>query len=544
MRAPRGQNLVLLALTMLFLALMVTMTIGLGLRIRQKQELQALADTAAYSNAVMTARTFNNMALINRLEVSYWVAQAADQSLISWGAYGIAMGNATLLAADRLQSSPCLRLNLRARREVSLYRGAVARYLAQELKGPRDSSWEELDRAAGKESLAIQQMVVTLRSELSPVGEGGPGGETLKDRFYQYLQSQQLTRQIVATSQQDDVSIIEDVYNPGRPSAAAVSMREVDCDFGDSANGPMTGEPPKNSGLCLRSTWSQNMLHAAMGSRGHWFLTGRTLIPGTVRRRLDDLAAERDGVSVWQHEKNGSAYWSTHDSHGNSPFIAKEAWGDDHGKVTVSAGGCSSTEDASSYIKSTDLVERSDRHDWEPHRMLVDQLAKTRDDEDHTMGDCTPLCPSVWVRTIGFQPSDDESDAWGQPKVVVALQRDLTQHSFPWELHFTFPFSATGTAGKWDGRGQKLQSGAATGLNISSQTALATGIAYYHRREHWEEFPNLLNPFWRATLAPLDVDAPVKGNTRDVTRSLGGAQHGWQRAAYDVLVGAGFEGLH
>ena len=114
---PRGQNLVLLALTMLFLALMVTMTIGLGLRIRQKHELQNLADTAAYSNAVMTARTFNNMAAINRLEVSYWVAMAADESLISWTGYARAMANGSRTAAANLLSQPCMRLprNARAR---------------------------------------------------------------------------------------------------------------------------------------------------------------------------------------------------------------------------------------------------------------------------------------------------------------------------------------------------------------------------------------------------------------------------------------------
>ncbi|MFZ5445326.1 MAG: hypothetical protein ACOZQL_35375 [Myxococcota bacterium] len=160
------------------------------------------------------------------------------------------------------------------------------------------------------------------------------------------------------------------------------------------------------------------------------------------------------------------------------------------------------------------------------------------------MGDCSPLCPSVWVRTIGFQPNGDEADVWGQPKVVVSLQRDLRRHRFPWELHFEFPFSATGGASRWDGRGRELQSGAARGLDISSQTAMATGIAYYHRREHWEEFPNLLNPFWRATLAPLDVDGAVPGRSRDIPRALGSAQQAWQRSAYDTLVGAGFEGLH
>ncbi|RYZ41137.1 MAG: pilus assembly protein, partial [Myxococcaceae bacterium] len=46
---------------------------------------------------------------------------------------------------------------------------------------------------------------------------------------------------------------------------------------------------------------------------------------------------------------------------------------------------------------------------------------------------------------------------------------------------------------------------------LGIQTALSTGIAYYHRGRslgvsHWSEPPNLLNPYWRATLVPVDTD--------------------------------------
>jgi hypothetical protein len=160
------------------------------------------------------------------------------------------------------------------------------------------------------------------------------------------------------------------------------------------------------------------------------------------------------------------------------------------------------------------------------------------------MGTCTPLCPSVWVRTVGFKPADSESDAWGQPKMVVALERDLSARTFPWELHFKFPFSAVGQAREWDGRGQELHTQTGNGLSIRRQTAISTGIAYYHRRHHWEEFPNLLNPFWRATLAPMDVDSRQPNRAPDLARSLSSPDYKWQRDAYRQLVGAGFEGLH
>ena len=69
---------------------------------------------------------------------------------------------------------------------------------------------------------------------------------------------------------------------------------------------------------------------------------------------------------------------------------------------------------------------------------------------------------------------------------------------------------------------------------------MATGIAYYHRRDHWDEFPNLLNPFWRATLAPIDVD----DFPTDMGRSLPGAEYRWQRDAFTALRNVGYEGLH
>jgi hypothetical protein len=47
---------------------------------------------------------------------------------------------------------------------------------------------------------------------------------------------------------------------------------------------------------------------------------------------------------------------------------------------------------------------------------------------------------------------------------------------------------------------------------ITKVAALATGFAYYHRHVYahenlkWEEPPTLLNPFWHATLVPIDFD--------------------------------------
>ena len=311
------------------------------------------------------------------------------------------------------------------------------------------------------------------------------------------------------------------------------------------AAGRLSIQLVREVGLCLRATWSENQLLAAMGTRGNDFLTGRPQIPGKVAAKLNAIANGLSAVSITIGGKAGSAYWANRQTDGSSP-TGTEAWGDDHGTVTVRAGACSITQKIKAHVRSTHLLELSDQHMYGPPTLNPNDdfdntpPAEVSPDVHHTMGDCTPMCPSVWVRTIGFQPSESEADAWGQPKMVVALQRDLTMKTFPWELHFKFPFSATGQASEWDGRGRELHTRTGNGLNISRQGAMATGIAYYHRRDHWDEFPNLLNPFWRATLAPIDVD----DSPRDVNRSLSAPEFKWQRDAFQAMRNVGYEGLH
>ncbi|MFZ5471156.1 MAG: hypothetical protein ACOZIN_17175, partial [Myxococcota bacterium] len=77
----------LLSLTMLLLVLMVTMTLAFATRVKEKMELQTVADAAAYSNAVETARTYNSLATLNRVQIGHMVAMAGTQSLISWSGY-------------------------------------------------------------------------------------------------------------------------------------------------------------------------------------------------------------------------------------------------------------------------------------------------------------------------------------------------------------------------------------------------------------------------------------------------------------------------
>jgi hypothetical protein len=104
---------------------------------------------------------------------------------------------------------------------------------------------------------------------------------------------------------------------------------------------------------------------------------------------------------------------------------------------------------------------------------------------------------------LGFELPDSEENiraprgahgAWGQPvtPVMFTLKRDPKKD--PFNLKVGFKFSSNGGGSRFNM--QKSE----------TMLAPAAAIAYYHRRGHLGEPPNLLNPFWHATLAPIEID--------------------------------------
>ena len=82
--ARRGQTMVLFVISLFLLTLMVCLTLSIGMKVREKMEVQAMADAAAYSNAAVTARVYNEIALLSRAQIGHMVSMAGVQSLISW----------------------------------------------------------------------------------------------------------------------------------------------------------------------------------------------------------------------------------------------------------------------------------------------------------------------------------------------------------------------------------------------------------------------------------------------------------------------------
>jgi hypothetical protein len=340
--------------------------------------------------------------------------------------------------------------------------------------------------------------------------------------------TQQIARRVLQNANLSGVL----VHTGGRSS----SRRELDC--GSST----IIDPPSGSGLCIGG-WSDNMLEAALGSRGNSVVTGRGVLSPTVQGALQAVSNAYPEFAWSDSTPTGSGYWSsnwTSPTHASS-LGAVAAWGDDHGALglTGSNATCAAitppSEAITAHVKSTQLTETGDQHQWSPNRADT-----TPSETVHTVGDCTPYCPSVWVSAVGFRPNTNDADAYGQPKVTVLLERDTSVIPRPWELNFKLRFAAAGPMSGFDNRGHFLHGGFG-GTDIHLAYAFATGIAYYHRKGHWVETPNLLNPYWRATLVPSDVD--WEGRTGLLNNDVETMLPGWRSQAYRELVNAGFRGF-
>jgi Zn-finger nucleic acid-binding protein len=274
-----------------------------------------------------------------------------------------------------------------------------------------------------------------------------------------------------------------------------------------------------------------------MGSRGYAFVTGRGA-GGPIQRKLRRLIPNQDRlVSV---TNIGSGYFPAQSmSHSGPTINATEVWGDDHGEVNIvfnrGQAPCPrsfpGSADADAHVRSNHRGDTSDEHTWTNGK--GDSDARTR----HTMGTCTQ-CPGIWPSHMDYNYNlvTDGANNYGQPKNYAVIQRDYQKRpnegqADPWNLMFRFRFSPKREGVEFDNRGIEL-SDVNGGTNISKATALSAGIAYYRRAgPYWQEPPNFLNPFWRATLVSAHVDTQ---GVRDVRTTLN-ASAPFAAEVYDAL---------
>jgi hypothetical protein len=544
-KRQKGQTLLLFALTLFLLALMVMVTLGIGMRTRERVEAQMVSDAAAYSNAVTAARTFNTIAVLNRGQIAYMVAMAGTQSLISYaGAIrsGINSTRQALGMISVLSVSSCPALSAAASVAAA---GANAQNTA--LQG----AWEPLDQAAGMQAKGLQGVggLNGMQKEMYGYdsstgfwnqGTGTPTNVLNGNGMMAYITNQKLTKDIAklaktdlkAVNAGDDKSVSELATTYGSPGGAAYIPEKV----------------------------KQHDISAVMGSRGYDFVTSRAGASGPLRARLDlvlnSVAPAASFVTVT--DSGGSGFGGGRESSQTTGGISGLwSWADDHVNVQVLWVGCGipflGAGGDIAFVQSTEQQDSADQHQYQGGSDAVPELVR------HTMGPCA-RCPGIWPFFVDYNQDSlqsptkwraDKPNDYGQPKMYSILERDYSARSSitpggngdPWNLRFNFAFD-TGTPGtEFDNGSLKGDMKTRSGDSLKRQVVVSAGIAYYHRPYvaatgggGFKEPPNFLNPFWRATLVPVDDDIDARLDSAgyaehaDLVRALRGG--GTTRASY------------
>jgi hypothetical protein len=537
--------LVLFTLCLLLLAVLVMMTLAIGTRVRDKLELDNLAEVAAYNDAVVVARTFNAVSLLNRTQLSHMVSLAGVQSLISWsGLYRGALGaaRAGLQQAKEPHANECddhsMGCGCASRDEIEGLEKIVLK------EGERvGKTWEMLDAAAGAQAHEIREETLRIYAdELS----------LYKDQLLQELTDQHLGQQLVARARQGQAYPDE----LSAPATAATAVREVGMGMGcgpmssstpstpaaafvggglsaDGAfatgggTGPGSGsdQPTSPGAACAPFGQDAHAVWAAMGTRGYKFVTARN--NDDIVARI--MALMPPGVEV-RGTANGSAFFSEEDSHGEASKTNQQAWAHDHMGVTVvykrAKGKCQAVTqgyaNATAYVRSTRRVG-DEAHAW-TGGADIDPVAK------HTVGG------GMWPSFIDYNTAllTNPADNYGQPKMYSVMQRNYAVRNtpLPWEQRFGLRFTAAG--------GSEQSPTSLSFGGRATSTSLATGVAYYHRNMHWREPPNFFNPFWRASLMSADIDAQANA---DVPATLGAANNPAGARAFILLKQKGYQGF-
>jgi len=528
----------MMALTMMLVALMVCLTLGIGMKAREKAETQTLADAAAYSGAVATARTFNSIALLNRAAVAEMVSMLATQSLLSYASYYRATvyaardyylfkKNAECAVGDVAPCNWCTRW-------TGLYNQAVAEI------GRMNGSWTGSDQDSNSRIVSLQGSAGTIH-----------GAQT---SLYTTLQGLVINTPGLANAiaQRVDQAGSWQGELSAPPTVNAVNMREL----GDAAGSSC--DPAAPEAICTAGAPAEVALKATMGTR--WFPLEKharnltSTMEDSFLTHSNSLLARGSGDDFRVNLYEGSTrFVNALLEHGppGTVGLMSEAM---EGKLllTVQSAGCGPVVSAPisvySYIYTTSIDNGNDRHyyAWDLPGGGLDSVTLTEGPGNHQLGGCTPPqnpC-GLWPGYVDLNPGHVDpnrkwTDLYGQPKVTAVIQRDYATRgprADPWNLLYNINIRRNDTE-TFDNNGMVT----AQGLDISRQTAIATGLAYYHRMGHWREPPNFFNPYWRATLVSgaIDTDGnPMAGGT-DQQTAVGGAPF-----ASDVITQLSQQGFH
>ncbi|GHG73024.1 hypothetical protein GCM10012319_19510 [Comamonas sp. KCTC 72670] len=540
--AMRGQTLVLFALTMLLMVVMVSMTLSMGAKVKERMELQTLADATAYSSAVTTARAFNAVAVMNRVQVAHAVSTLGTLSLISWSTlYWKHADNAAelfrLMAAPYAVNTvfqcfwppkPLCRLCSRALAQtlaLATVSTLHARSVRDDLR--RDTELfaaETLPRWNAAQRIHAAQVEVLARAR----ARVGDGPESLAQ---QYLSRANLVAP-------DELSV--------QSAGTRVTQQELSDAVLDHATARQGSEP-------------HEVGHIVMGSRGHPFLRNRNegsdwdrlFSSNSVGRR--SLVLLGAGHIFYSGSRNGKGYYDNDYATNPSgrPYEPRAHDGQS-GRTRVA------------FLPAADLArvpgaaQRFRNWTMCASPLPAFPISAAIGVAGRGIGDGSVSVSALGHSGVGhsvrhafetFPPFVDFNGAQvldadnlqGQPKLVTALARDPVPQRDVWDLSFNLQ-GGLGAGRRLDLGGGPIFEGA------PRQVAMGSGVVYYHRFQHSTEPPNMFAPYWRAGLTRFSVDRPrVESSERSAFDArarefLGGTGATDAQGAFESLLLNGYTG--
>lgn len=551
---PRGQALVLASLGMILLTLMVCMTLSFGTKAKAKMELQVVADQAAYSTSVAVARTYNMLAMTNRVMIAHQTAMLGIQSAISFASQWFLMVQGFLIyyTLEIVNQLRCCRLSC-------LYYGCVTALFV--LLTRWIPTLLELLRLIGQfpardAAAAMQARSTSIANNMMYLGQT----LTVSNHLYSALRNQSTARRVMnrASGGQPEWNA------PG--NADDVAKREAGFVGGFGPVGFALGVGAINqSNLFLTD---RHAVVASMGSRGHFFTAIRDswFIPNGVRNIINQGLGRFNARNDWRGQwlLLGKGYFGVF-FHSDSilPTASTFAIGDDHLIGIVRYSGPAARRPLQLPMATAVTVMSNNSVGIHLGLGLPPLIGIWFDMVHQVPAVCLLNCPSAWTNFVDYNVGlpQHTRDNRGVPKAPVVVMRDAAAAPpDPFNLMFNFRFTGSGKTfdmahsnGAANGGGIMVRDGAGM-ANISQQVGYSTGIAYFHRANHWKEPPNLFNPYFRAGLTRPDTDRagtsislfgiPLSAdNSHDIEDTMQNAGVGWAASAYSALYNQGYQGI-
>lgn len=508
--APRGQALVLWALTLLLLCCMVLVTLGTAMRARESTELQMTADAAAYSQAVAVARTFNAISVLNRAQVAAMVAVAGTQAQISYSGVLYAGLRARCPGAVTNLDSNYWQADAAAAQQVGALTGVA---------GSAYSAGVALYNVLVRELLMDQQLASSIAEAANPELRAPREGD------FKTLREVNGGRYLMSRS---------DIAN----KAVAKDASVFDC----------------GGAVCLVGTQGRHALYATIGSLGWTWVRNRSAGGGLTQGSAGFGAEIMTSPAVQNYASAGQMDPLTEDG-----INGRNAWGHDHATSFLPPCPGLDPSDPANFVSTGDAWVMSNEYQSRYDQHVIPNVQGTgayNPEADgkvtwevHTLGPCA-WCPGIWPNMIHWNASAmntaGERGDYAQPKVYSLLERDFAARRTqdPWNLAFSI---RTGGV-----QGPRFDNASAEGLQLMgpqsvlrNQVSLSSGIVYYHRQavgandgRQWREPPNFMNPFWRATLT-----SAVGSRDDDPAEAIERAGHPEHAAVVRDLVAAGYRGM-